>query len=79
MASVFQREGTYYYVHWKDAAGRWRKQVSSCTTRRDAHRDADDPPRKAERQSKGLEPLIEEAPQMGRRSSAAPPKSNSLL
>jgi len=51
-------------VQWKDAAGRWRKQVSSCTTRRDAQRDADDLERKAERQSKGLEPLIEDAPQV---------------
>jgi integrase len=63
MASVFQRDGTYY-VRWKDAAGRWRKQVSSCTTKRDAQRYADDLERKAERQSKGLEPVIEDAPQM---------------
>src|SRR4051812_34675742 len=55
MASVFQRDGTYY-VRWKDAAGRWRKQVSSCTTKRHAQRYADDLERKAERQSKGLEP-----------------------
>jgi hypothetical protein len=57
MASVIQRGGTYY-VRWKDATGRWRKQVSSSTTKRDAQRYADDLERKAERQSKGVEPIM---------------------
>ena len=63
MASVFEKHGKYY-ARWKDAAGRWRKRATSCRTKRDAQRDADDLERKAERQSKGLEPLIEDAPQM---------------
>ena len=63
MASVFEKNGNYY-LRWKDAAGRWRKQISACRTKRDAQRDADDLKRKAERQSKGLEPLIEDAPQL---------------
>src|SRR5260370_6398450 len=63
MASVFKKRGKYY-ARWKDAAGRWRKQATSCRTKRDAQRDADDLERKAERQRKGLEPLAEDAPQM---------------
>src|SRR5439155_18853568 len=63
MASVFEKHGKYY-ARWKDAAGRWRKQATSCRTKRDARRDADDLERKAERQRKGLEPLAEDAPQM---------------
>jgi len=63
VASVFEKNGNYY-LRWKDAAGRWRKQISACRTKRDAQRDADDLERKAERQSKGLEPLIEDAPQL---------------
>jgi integrase len=63
VASVFEKNGNYY-LRWKDAAGRWRKQISACHTKRDAQRDADDLERKAERQSKGLEPLIEDAPQL---------------
>src|SRR5258708_16514571 len=63
MASVFEKHGKYY-ARWKDAAGRWRKQATSCRTKRDAQRDADDLERKAERQRKGLEPLAEHSPQM---------------
>ncbi len=63
MASVFEKHGKYY-ARWKDAAGRWRKQATSCRTKRDAQRDADDLERKAERQRKGLEPLAQDAPQM---------------
>jgi len=57
VASVFEKHGKYY-ARWKDAAGRWRKQATSCRTKRDAQRDADDLERKAERQRKGLEPLV---------------------
>lgn len=63
MASVFEKHGKYY-ARWKDAAGRWRRQATSCRTKRDAQRDADDLERKSERQRKGLEPLAEDAPQM---------------
>jgi len=62
-ASVFRKNGKYY-ARWKDAAGRWRRQATSCQTKRDAQRDADDLERKAERQRKGLEPLAEDAPRM---------------
>jgi len=63
MASVFEKHGKYY-ARWKDAAGRWRKEATSCRTKRDAQRNADDLERKAERQRKGLEPLDVDAPQM---------------
>ncbi len=48
MASVFEKHDKYY-ARWKDAAGRWRKEVTACSTKRAAQRYADDLERKAER------------------------------
>jgi hypothetical protein len=64
MASVFQKgpKGRWY-VRFKDAAGRWQRQVTACTNKRDAQRVAEDLERKAERARNGLEPMPDtEAP-----------------
>jgi len=63
MASVLRRNGAFY-VCWKDAAGNWRREVTACTSKKDARRFGDDLERKAERQAKGLEPLDQESVQM---------------
>lgn len=59
MACVIRR-GRTFYAQWKDAAGRQRREATACSTRKEAQRYADDLERKAERQTKGLEPLDEE-------------------
>ena len=63
MASVFSKRGCYY-VRWKNAAGRWTRTVTACTTKRDAQRLGDDLEQKAERQAKGLEALPTDQPAM---------------
>ena len=63
MASVYKKRGRYY-VRWKDAAGRWRRQVTACHTKREAERDAEDLERQAERARDGLEPLPGDGPRM---------------
>jgi integrase len=62
MASVYVKRGKFY-ARWMDAHGRWRHTVLSCRTKRDALNDAIDLERKADRQRRGLEPLLEDAPE----------------
>ena len=61
MASVYSKHGRYY-ARWKDASGRWRRAVTTCRTKKDAQRFAEDLERKAERQARGLEPVTEDLP-----------------
>jgi len=61
MASVYVKRGKFY-ARWRDASGRWRHSITSCRTKRDALRDANDMERKADRQRRGLEALPEDAP-----------------
>lgn len=63
MACVIKRTGKFY-AQWKDAAGNHRRQVTSCQTRKEAQRYAEDLERKSERQRMGLEPLPEAGPCM---------------
>jgi len=63
MASVIKRNRAFY-VAWKDAAGNRRREVTACTSKKDAQRYGDDLERKAERQAKGLEPLDQESTRM---------------
>ena len=61
MASVYLKRGKFY-ARWKDAGGRWRHSITSCRTKREALRDANDMERKGERQRRGLEALPEDLP-----------------
>ena len=61
MASVYSKHGRYY-ARWKDASGRWQRAVTTCRTKKDAQRFAEDLERKAERQARGLEPVTEDLP-----------------
>lgn len=63
MASVYRR-GENWYARYKDAAGRWRLKATSCPTRREAQRLADDLERRAERAHHGLEPVPGDGPAM---------------
>src|SRR3954469_6643100 len=56
MANVFERDGVWI-AKWQDAAGRWRQKRTSCATKGEARRLAEDLARKAERQREGLEPM----------------------
>jgi len=60
MASVFIKHGRYY-ARWKGADGKWRRQLTSCATKRDAMRFARDMEHNADRQRRGLEPLVTDA------------------
>jgi integrase len=61
MASVYSKHGRYY-ARWRDAGGRWQRAVTTCRTKKDAQRFAEDLERKAERQARGLEPVPEDLP-----------------
>ncbi len=63
MASVYEKGGRWY-ARWKDPSGKWRREVTACTRKRDAERIAEDLERKAERARHGLEPLPSTAPAM---------------
>ncbi len=63
MATVFERDGVWI-AKWRDAAGRWRQKRTSCVTKSEARRFAEDLERKGERQREGLEPLPSNAPPM---------------
>src|SRR5437764_43295 len=69
MATVFERDGVWI-AKWRDATGEWRQKRTSCATKAEARRFAEDLARKAERQREGLEPLP---------SSEAPIKFEELL
>ncbi len=58
MASVFQRYDVWF-VKWKDGAGQWKSQRTTCQTKAEAKRFARDLETKAERQRAGLEALPE--------------------
>ena len=60
MASVYAKDGKWY-LRYKDAAGRWRGQVSTAKTKTEAKRLVEDLARKAERQRLGVEPLPNES------------------
>jgi len=62
VASVCQREGRWY-LKFKDASGRWVRQVSTAKTKTEARRLAEDQERKAERQRRGLEALPDDSGQ----------------
>jgi integrase len=55
MAGVIRR-GAKWYAQWKDADGRWRREVTTAKTKTEARRLADELAQKAERQRHGLEP-----------------------
>jgi integrase len=56
MASVYQKAGKWY-LHYKDARGKWRDKVSAARTKTQARRIASDVERQCERQRLGLEAL----------------------
>ncbi|MFC1610707.1 tyrosine-type recombinase/integrase [Myxococcota bacterium] len=56
MASVFKRADRWY-LHYKDASGRWRRRVSTARTKTEARRMVEDLQRRADRQRMGLEPM----------------------
>lgn len=60
MASVIKR-GSKWYVKFRNAAGAVERSPTSARTRREAQRFADSLELKAERQRRGLEPLLEDA------------------
>jgi integrase len=65
MASVFQKEPKgRWYARFRDAAGVWQRQVTACTSKRDAQRVAEDLERQAERVRNGLDTLPDTAAPM---------------
>jgi integrase len=56
MASVYKR-GDRFYIHYKDARGKWRDKASMARTKTEARRLAGELERQCERQRLGLEPL----------------------
>jgi hypothetical protein len=56
MASVYEKAGKWY-LHYKDARGKWRDKASSARTKTEAKRLAGEVERRCERQRLGLEPL----------------------
>jgi len=56
MASVYEKAGKWY-LHYKDARGKWRDKVSTARTKTEARRIASDIERRCERQRLGLDPL----------------------
>ena len=56
MASVYEKAGKWY-LHYKDARGKWRDKASSARTKTEARRLAGEIERQCERQRLGLEPL----------------------
>jgi integrase len=56
MASVYEKAGKWY-LHYKDARGKWRDKASSARTKTEARRLAGELERQCERQRLGLEPL----------------------
>ncbi len=56
MASVYKR-GDRFYIHYKDARGKWRDKASMARTKTEARRLAAELERQCERQRLGLEPL----------------------
>ena len=63
MPSVYQKRGRYF-VRWRDAAGRWQRKVTACSTKRDALREAQDLERQGERARLGLESLPTDGPRL---------------
>ena len=59
MASVYGKAGKWY-LHYKDARGKWRDKVSTARTKTEAKRLAGELERKCERQRIGLEALPDE-------------------
>jgi integrase len=59
MASVIKR-GERWYVKWRDAAGVWQRKPTSATTKKAAQEFAALLEHKAERQRKGIEPMLED-------------------
>jgi len=59
MAFVYGKAGKWY-LHYKDARGKWRDKVSTARTKTEAKRLAGELERKCERQRIGLEALPDE-------------------